>query len=112
MKQGAFDYLVKPAGPELVQDLVMRALEADAAHSQGNDDAAETDSKLSSLTPREKEVLDLVVAGRSSKEIAYRLALSKKTVDVHRKHILAKLDAGSVVDVVRMVMAAASAYRG
>jgi FixJ family two-component response regulator len=104
MKQGAVDYLVKPMGPELIQDAVMRALDGDSAHARNHEDVAETESRIATLTPREKEVLDLVVAGKTSREIAYLLSLSKKTIDVHRKHILAKLDAGSVVDLVRKVM--------
>ena len=66
--------------------------------------ASETQRRLSRLTPREREVLDHVVDGHSSKEIATMLGLSKKTVDLHRSHVMSKLEADSIVELMTMVL--------
>ena len=102
MKGGALDFLKKPVDGDLLLESIQRALarsrEArtrEAAHS----DVAR---RLARLTPREREVLDLVVAGMLNKQIAARLMAAEKTVKVHRGRVMKKMEADSVADLVRM----------
>jgi len=78
-----------------------QGLDVDAASRHLAADRAEVAARLATLTRREREVLDALAAGDSSKEIARVLALSRKTVDSHRNRIMAKLGMNSVVDIVR-----------
>ena len=97
MKLGAIEFLEKPFQVEEVLEAVEEALDKD--EPRGRNEAL-----LDTLSPREREVLDLVVQGLSSKEIAGRLSLSKKTVDVHRSNLLRKLEADTAVDLVRIYL--------
>ena len=104
MKLGVFDYIEKPfSGQELV-DLVQKALTADAENRAGTRHEKTLLIRLASLSKREKEVLDLVVAGKGSKQIAENLKISVHTVDNHRAHIMEKLQTESVADLVRRVV--------
>jgi FixJ family two-component response regulator len=103
MKRGAFDFLTKPVNDADLLAAVRRALSADRADgaSQAERDAILT--RLASLTPREREVLDLVAAGRLNKQIAAELGTVEKTIKVHRGRVMAKMGAHSVADLVRMM---------
>lgn len=104
MKLGAFDYIEKPfSGQELV-DLVLKALKADGENRVGTRYEKTLLIRLASLSKREKEVLDLVVAGKGSKQIAEDLKISVHTVDNHRAHIMEKMQTESVADLVRGVV--------
>lgn len=102
LKKGAVDFLKKPYKGKVLLERVLQSLELDAQHRQEEAMRAQAMARLHSLTPRELEVMGHLVAGKATKQIAAELGLSRKTVDVHRGHIMTKLDAQSVVDLVRL----------
>ena len=102
MKQGAMDFLSKPIDDEVLISTVARAIEADR---QARDQYAQhvaAREKTAKLTEREAEVMDLVVSGLRNKQIAATLGISEKTVKVHRGHVMQKVGARSVTDLVRI----------
>lgn len=104
IKAGAFDLLEKPFEGEGLLDCVRRALDrGDAAHGD-RVLRVQLEQHLASLTAREREVLDLVADGLPSKLIARRLGISFRTVDVHRAHLMQKLQARSPADLIRFAM--------
>lgn len=107
MKAGAADFIEKPFHDQTLLDAVHRAL---ARSADPRKDAAAVDSdelrkRLATLTPREKEVMALVVEGRPNKAVATRLGLSTRTVEVHRAKAMEKMQAQSLADLVRMAIA-------
>lgn len=106
MKAGATDFLEKPFDEELLLAAVQRAkAAADQARMQSQ--TGETAARLiGQLTPRELDVLKHLVAGRSNKVIAYELAISPRTVEIHRAHLMDKMEARSLSDLIRMALAA------
>ncbi|MBU6498472.1 MAG: response regulator transcription factor [Rhodospirillales bacterium] len=106
MKAGAVDFLEKPFADAQLLDAVRRALAANRLACEAAAEAARAGAQIARLTPREREVLDLLVAGRSSKEIAKVLGASPRTVDVHRGRVFHKLNATTLPDLVRLVLAA------
>jgi two-component system response regulator FixJ len=106
MKAGAIDFLEKPFSEDMILASVRRALDL-GSRARGR--AAETKAAkdlLSALTPRERGVLDKLVQGRSNKVVAYELGISPRTVEIHRAHIMNKMEASSLSDLVRLVLAA------
>jgi two-component system response regulator FixJ len=106
MKAGAIDFLEKPFNDETLLASVRRALDVG---SQARSRSAETKAAketLALLTPREHGVLEKLVKGRSNKVAAYELGISPRTVEIHRAHIMDKMDASSLSDLVRVVLAA------
>ena len=106
MKSGAIDFLEKPFSEDMILASVQRAMEV-GSRARGR--AAETKAAkdlLSALTPRERGVLDKLVQGRSNKVVAYELGISPRTVEIHRAHIMNKMEASSLSDLVRLVLAA------
>lgn len=104
MKLGLFDFLVKPIDPDILLSKVHAALELD---SQQRNDAAilnQIRRNLSALTPRETELLKLIVSGMPNKNIASELGISIKTVENHRASLMAKTGALNAADLVRMKM--------
>lgn len=102
MKQGAMDFLSKPIDDEVLISTIARAIEADR---QGRDQYAQhvaARQKAAMLTKREAEIMDLVVSGLRNKQIAATLGISEKTVKVHRGHVMQKLEARTVTDLVRI----------
>jgi FixJ family two-component response regulator len=103
MRNGAVDFLTKPVDEEELVRAIEMALEHDAVRrlARGHRDA--TESRLASLTPREREVLDHVMNGRLNKQIASDLGTAEKTVKVHRARAMEKMSVRSVAELVRMV---------
>jgi two-component system, LuxR family, response regulator FixJ len=104
MKAGAVDFIEKPFSDETLLTAVGEALARythDAAHK---DSSKEVHARLQRLTPREREVLDGLISGLPNKTIAYDLNISARTVEIHRANLMAKMEAGSLPDLVRMVL--------
>ena len=111
MKAGAADFLEKPFDDAHLMEAIASAL---AASRRAGDEAAATAqiaARLASLTPREREVLDRLVAGQPNKTIAYDLGSSPRTVEVHRARVMEKMGARSLPELVRMAITAEEASR-
>ncbi len=106
MKQGAVDFMTKPPPGQALLDAVKGAIKCDAESRRRRAKSASARARLASLTDREREVLDLVLTGKHNKAIAAELGLSHKTIEFHRKKIMDKMHADTVVDLVRMVLGA------
>jgi FixJ family two-component response regulator len=102
MKAGAVDFLTKPVKREALFSAVVRAAKVDALSRQKRDESKSIGDRLATLTHREREVLEYVVAGRLNKQIAASLGTVEKTVKVHRGRMMAKLGVKSVADLVRL----------
>jgi FixJ family two-component response regulator len=102
MKAGAAEFLIKPFDDQVLLDAIHAALERDRARRRDEAGNASLRSRYESLTERERQVMSHVVAGRPNKRIAAELGLSVVTVKVHRGHVMQKMEARSVADLVRM----------
>ncbi len=111
MKRGAFDLLQKPFDPEKLVAVVRTALAREAASVEQRLQIDAVRKRLAQLTPREREVLDLVVAGKANKQIARELKLSQRTVEIHRGRVMKKMEADSVANLVHQCVDAASAAK-
>jgi FixJ family two-component response regulator len=103
MKAGALDFLEKPFGDQQLIDRVQAALRLDAARREERGAEAAVRERLAGLTPREREVMEHVIAGKPNKIIARELDLSTRTVEIHRARVMEKLGARSLAELVRMV---------
>jgi FixJ family two-component response regulator len=104
LKAGAMDFIEKPFSDQLLLDRILRAIEVDAQSRRVRSEQAEVAARLGQLTPRERQVMDLVIAGKANKVIASELGLSPKTVEVHRAHVMKKMQVASLADLVRLGM--------
>lgn len=102
VKKGAIDFLQKPFDDEVLLERIEQALELDAGRRQSKARNAAFQARLDRLTPREQEVLDLLLAGKGNKEIALELGLSRKTVDIHRAHVMMKLGVDTLLDIAKL----------
>lgn len=102
LKHGAFDFIQKPFNAQELLDRVNAALELDKKNRQRSSEIERRRAYFSTLTERETEVVELLVAGHSSKVIAQKLKISPKTVDIHRANIMRKLNVGSVVEIAQL----------
>jgi two-component system, LuxR family, response regulator FixJ len=102
MKDGAHDFLQKPFRDQDLIDRINTALKLDAENRESVDRLADLTSRQASLTPREREVLALVVDGKANKVIAIDLGLSERTVEIHRANVMEKMGARSVAHLVKM----------
>jgi len=96
MRSGAVDFIQKPYREQALLDSINAALAADAAARRSSVATDDIEQRLSSLTGREREVLDQILSGLTSKEVARELSVSPRTVEAHRKNLLRKLEMGSV----------------
>jgi len=104
MRHGAFDFLQKPFRDQDLIDRVQQALERDRETREDLREHSRIRARIATLTPREKEVLDLLTVGKANKMMAQDLGLSQRTVEIHRAHVMEKMGAKSVAQLVRMVM--------
>jgi FixJ family two-component response regulator len=102
MKAGAVDFLTKPVSDGELLAAVARAVEQDAQSRRAHAELATIEARITTLTPREREVLTHVVAGRLNKQIAGELGTVEKTIKVHRSRMMEKLGVRTVADLVRM----------
>ncbi len=104
MKTGALDFIEKPFADDVFLRAVRMALSAHAVDSQRQAQKATINSRLESLSNREREVLEGLVAGHPNKTIAYDLGISPRTVEIYRANVMEKMQAGSLSDLVRMAL--------
>ena len=102
MKQGASDFLTKPVNDEDLLAAVRVAIEKNRARRRDEEELSEIRARLATLTPREREVLEYVVAGKLNKQIAGELGTVEQTVKVHRAHVMQKMRVQSVAELVRL----------
>ena len=102
MKAGAVDFLEKPYEEKTLLAAIDRAIKKDILFRQDNNELAAIRKRFACLTPREREVFALVVAGMLNKQVAYDLGVAEKTIKVHRARIMQKMAAGSLADLVRL----------
>ena len=103
LKAGAMDFLQKPVNSQSLLDLVQQAIRRDAETRTTSAEQAEITGRLQTLTAREREVLDMMVAGKASKVIAFELVISERTVEFHRGKIMKKMGTRSLAELVNMV---------
>ncbi|MGF6538970.1 response regulator transcription factor [Paraburkholderia youngii] len=103
MKGGALDFLPKPVCEARLLAAVERALNRACIESRRRNERAEIEERMSHLTHREREVMDLVVNGRLNKQVASDLGASEKTIKIHRGRVMAKMKARTLVELVRIV---------
>jgi two-component system response regulator FixJ len=104
MQAGAMDFIQKPFRDQDLLDRINQALDKDAAMRRSIKELNSIRERLASLTPREREVMDLVVHGKANKVIAGDLDLSQRTVEIHRARVMEKMQASSLAHLVRMVI--------
>ncbi|MFI3135198.1 MAG: response regulator [Methylococcaceae bacterium] len=104
LKAGAVDFLEKPFGNDVLQGLIKEAIEKDIRNKEKNLGQAVLQQRIARLTPREKEVLTLVVKSHSNKEAARILNVSHRTIDVHRARIMEKMQAQDIAELVTIAM--------
>jgi len=104
MKSGAIDFIEKPFNDEVLLDAIRRALAFGEQQRSHQIEHLQIQQRLQHLTPREREVMQMVTEGRSNKEIANSLGVSAKTIEAHRARVMEKMQAGSLAELVRMVL--------
>jgi two-component system response regulator FixJ len=104
VKAGAVDFIQKPFQDQKLLDMIHQALARDAKARAERRETEAIESRLDSLTPREREVMALVALGRRNKAIARELGISQRTVEVHRARVMEKMKARSVSELVQMVL--------
>ena len=104
MKFGAVDFLEKPFDDEVLLASVRSAMQLHAGESRRQTERAEIEGRLAALSPRERDVLNGLVAGSGNKQIAFDLGISPRTVEIYRANLMEKMKAGSLSELVRMAL--------
>jgi len=112
MKEGAVDFIEKPFDDDLLIGTIHSALEAHERAAQRHGQSAEIQARLDSLSERERQVLEGLVAGKANKVIAYDLGISPRTVEIYRANVMSKMQAGSLSELVRMALLVGTAVVG
>ncbi|TLY50897.1 MAG: response regulator transcription factor [Gammaproteobacteria bacterium] len=102
MREGAIDFIEKPFDNDALLARVRQAIDRSRRQLDGESERQDVSRRLESLTQRERSVLELVVAGKTNKEIARELGSSHRTIEIHRRHIMEKMAVGTLADLVRM----------
>ena len=105
LKRGAMDFLEKPFRDQELLEQIAKAIETDQARRKKAESIAGIRTRLEKLTPREREVMELVVAGYANKQVAAKLGLSEKTIEVHRSRVMSKMRAKTLPCLVKMAIA-------
>ena len=106
MKQGALDFIEKPYDSEVLLGAVRAALSSHAQSAARESEKAEIRERMANLSPRERQVLEGLVAGHPNKIIAYDLGISDRTVEIYRANVMTKMQAASLSQLVRMALIA------
>jgi len=106
MRAGAFDFIEKPSNDQLLLDRIQRAMARNHQRRADEQAVASVQENIEQLSPREREVMELVVEGMLNKQIAAELGISIKTVEVHRARVMDKMQADSLADLVRKAILA------
>jgi FixJ family two-component response regulator len=106
MKAGAYDFVEKPYNNALMLERIQSAIAFDLDNRKEQERLRDVQERIASLTPREREVLELVLRSHANKTIADKLGISIKTVELHRANLMAKMQAGSSTELVRLALIA------
>ena len=106
MKSGALDFIEKPFDRRALIQRIRQALDRDRAEHQQHQQVQDVRNRINTLTRRERQVMDMVVAGLLNKQVAKKLDISPRTVEDHRARVMEKIGAHSVADLVRLVLPA------
>ena len=109
LKAGAVEFLQKPAPPKLLLERIRAALDSDRQAREVTTERAVVLERLARLTPRERQVMELLIAGKTSKDIAVAMHVSVRTVEGHRRMVLWKMNVSSAAQLVRTVLSAREA---
>lgn len=112
LKRGAADFIEKPFNPQVLLERIQAAVAEDAARAEADQRSATLKQRFSGLSRRESEILNLVIEGKTSKQIARQLGISDKTVDVHRTNLMRKVGVTSVAELVKLAVTARKSSRG
>jgi two-component system response regulator FixJ len=104
MKNGAAEFIQKPFREQLLIDAIQKALQANMKQQKRLKKVNQTQAKLASLTKRETQILDAIVTGKANKVIAIELHLSQRTIEIHRAHVMDKMEVKSLAELVKVVI--------
>jgi RNA polymerase sigma factor (sigma-70 family) len=104
MQEGATDFLQKPFRDQDLLDRINQAMTTDGEQREALEEKRQIERRISSLTARERQVMKMVVDGKANKVIASDLGVSQRTVEIHRAHVMEKMQAASIAQLVRLVM--------